>query len=115
MADQMQTQFIDAMADAASNVGHVAVRAAIEVAGLRKAYADHVVLDGIDLCVPEGAVLALLGPNGAGKTTMVRILSTLTAPDAGEVRVAGHDVYSEPTAVRSVIGVTGQFSTVDDY
>jgi ABC-2 type transport system ATP-binding protein len=128
MANHMQTHFIDEtagtvghtstlaeMADGPSNAGHAPVRYAIEVAGLRKSYAEHVVLDGIDLAVPEGSVFALLGPNGAGKTTMVRILSTLTAPDAGEVRVAGHDVHSEPMAVRSVIGVTGQFSAVDDY
>jgi ABC-2 type transport system ATP-binding protein len=87
----------------------------IEVAGLRKSYAGHVVLDGIDLSVPEGSVFSLLGPNGAGKTTMVRILSTLTAADAGEARVAGHDVRTEPMAVRSAIGVTGQFSAVDSY
>ncbi|MBV9280709.1 MAG: ATP-binding cassette domain-containing protein [Chloroflexi bacterium] len=90
-------------------------QAAIEVTGLRKSYADHVVLDGIDLSVPEGTVFALLGPNGAGKTTMVRILSTLTVADAGEVRVGGHDVRREPMAVRSLIGVTGQFSAVDNY
>jgi ABC-2 type transport system ATP-binding protein len=87
----------------------------IEVAGLRKGYAGHVVLDGIDLSVPEGSVFSLLGPNGAGKTTMVRILSTLTVADAGEARVAGYDVRTEPMAVRSVIGVTCQFSAVDNY
>lgn len=90
-------------------------QAAIEVAGLRKSYGDHVVLDRIDLSIPGGAVFAILGPNGAGKTTMVRILSTLTAADEGSVRVAGHDVRREPMAVRSVIGVTGQFSAVDTY
>ncbi|MEV5407900.1 ATP-binding cassette domain-containing protein [Thermopolyspora sp. NPDC052614] len=89
--------------------------AAIEGRGLRKSYGDQVVLDGIDLSVPEGQVFSLLGPNGAGKTTMVRILSTLTSADAGEVRVLGYDVRREPMAVRSVIGVTGQFSAVDNY
>jgi len=89
--------------------------AAIEVRGLRKSFGDHVVLDGIDLTVGAGSVFALLGPNGAGKTTMVRILATLSAADSGEVRVAGHDVVREPLAVRSVIGVTGQFSAVDAY
>jgi ABC-2 type transport system ATP-binding protein len=88
---------------------------AIEVARLRKSYGDHVVLDGVDLSVSEGSVFSLLGPNGAGKTTMVRILSTLTAADSGEVRVAGHDVRRDPMAVRSAIGVTGQFSAVDIY
>jgi ABC-2 type transport system ATP-binding protein len=88
---------------------------AIEVTGLTKAYGEHVVLDGVDLSVREGAVFSLLGPNGAGKTTIVRILSTLTAADAGEARVAGCDVRLEPMAVRSAIGVTGQFSAVDNY
>ena len=86
---------------------------ALRVRGLRKAYGDAVVLDGLDLDVAEGTVLALLGPNGAGKTTTVRILATLLAPDAGEALVAGHDVVRDPAAVRAVIGVTGQFSAVD--
>ena len=73
--------------------------AAIRATGLRKSYGDHVVLDGIDLDVAEGTVFALLGPNGAGKTTMVRILSTLLAPDGGEALVAGHDIRREPDAV----------------
>jgi ABC-2 type transport system ATP-binding protein len=88
-------------------------RSAIEVAGLRKSFGDKVVLDGIDLEVAEGTVFALLGPNGAGKTTMVQILSTLIGADAGELRVAGHDLARDPEAVRSAIGVTGQFSAVD--
>jgi ABC-2 type transport system ATP-binding protein len=87
---------------------------AIEVAGLRKSYGDHHVLDGIDLAVPEGTVYALLGPNGAGKTTAVNILSTLLGPDDGELRVAGHDVRRESDLVRSSIGVTGQFSAIDE-
>jgi len=86
---------------------------AIHVAGLRKSFGENVVLDGIDLDVPEGTVFALLGPNGAGKTTMVRILSTLITADGGEARIAGHDIAREPDAVRSLIGVTGQFSAVD--
>ncbi|WBB74585.1 ATP-binding cassette domain-containing protein [Micromonospora sp. WMMD1128] len=85
----------------------------IAVTGLRKSFGDHVVLDGIDLRVPEGTVFALLGANGAGKTTTVRILSTLLAADGGEARVAGHDLAREPDAVRAAIGVTGQFSAVD--
>ena len=88
-------------------------RMAIEVAGLRKSFGDKVVLDGTDLRVSEGAVFALLGPNGAGKTTMVQILSTLIGADDGELRVAGHDLARDPDAVRSAIGVTGQFSAVD--
>jgi ABC-2 type transport system ATP-binding protein len=86
---------------------------AIAVSGLRKSFGDQVVLDGLDLTVPPGTIFALLGANGAGKTTTVKILSTLIAADAGDVRVAGHDVAREPDAVRAAIGVTGQFSAVD--
>ncbi|MET9906214.1 ATP-binding cassette domain-containing protein [Streptomyces sp. NPDC006476] len=86
---------------------------AIEVTGLSKAYGDKVVLDGIDLSVPRGTIFSLLGPNGAGKTTTVQILSTLIRADAGEARVAGHDVREAPQSVRAAIGVTGQFSAVD--
>src|SRR5690348_4988718 len=85
----------------------------IETRGLRKAFGEHVVLDGIDLNVAEGTIFALLGPNGAGKTTTVHILSTLISADGGEARVAGHDLAREPDAVRAAIGVTGQFSAVD--
>jgi ABC-2 type transport system ATP-binding protein len=88
--------------------------AALRATGLRKSFGDTVALDGIDLCVAEGSVFALLGPNGAGKTTTVQILSTLIDADAGQVLVAGHDPVTEPAAVRSVIGVTGQFSAVDN-
>ncbi|MBJ8343710.1 ATP-binding cassette domain-containing protein [Antrihabitans sp. YC2-6] len=87
---------------------------AIAAAGLRKSYGAKLVLDGIDLHVAEGTIFALLGPNGAGKTTAVQILSTLIEPDAGVVRVAGHDVAADPESVRSAIGVTGQFSAVDN-
>ena len=86
----------------------------ITVTGLRKTYGPSVVLDGIDLCAPPGTVFGLLGPNGAGKTTAVRILSTLLSPDAGTVTIAGHDLALEGDAVRRAIGVTGQFSAVDD-
>ncbi len=88
--------------------------AAISVTGLRKSYADTPVLDGVDFTVTEGTVFALLGPNGAGKTTIVRILSTLIAADAGEMLVSGHDVRTDPDDVRAAIGVTGQFSALDD-
>jgi len=87
---------------------------AITVSGLRKSYGDHVVLDGLDLDVPGGTVFSLLGANGAGKTTTVRILSTLINADGGEARVDGHDIRREPDAVRAAIGVTGQFSAVDN-
>ncbi|MQA94482.1 MAG: ATP-binding cassette domain-containing protein [Streptosporangiales bacterium] len=92
---------------------HPTKRAAISTAGLRKSYGDHLVLDGIDLQVREGTIFALLGPNGAGKTTMVQILSTLIKADAGDIRVAGHDLATDPDAVRAAIGVTGQYSAVD--
>jgi ABC-2 type transport system ATP-binding protein len=87
---------------------------AIRVTGLRKSFGDQVVLNGIDLDVPEGTVFALLGPNGAGKTTTVHILTTLIGADGGEVRVAGHDVARDPDSVRAAIGVTGQLSAVDN-
>ncbi|MDG4786611.1 ATP-binding cassette domain-containing protein [Micromonospora sp. WMMD1102] len=87
---------------------------AITVSGLRKSFGAHVVLDGVDLDVAEGSIFALLGPNGAGKTTTVQILSTLLAADAGELRVAGHDPARHPDRVRAAIGVTGQFSAVDN-
>ncbi|MFF8505278.1 ATP-binding cassette domain-containing protein [Streptomyces anulatus] len=88
---------------------------AITATGLRKSYGDKAVLDGIDLAVPAGTVFALLGPNGAGKTTVVKILSTLISPGAGsgEIRVGGHDLTTDPQAIRAAIGVTGQFSAVD--
>ncbi len=91
----------------------VSAPSAILARGLRKSYGDKVVLDRIDLDVPEGTIFALLGPNGAGKTTAVRILSTYIKADGGEVRIAGHDLVREPDAVRAAIGVTGQFSAVD--
>jgi ABC-2 type transport system ATP-binding protein len=87
---------------------------AIEARGLRKSFGDKVVLDGIDLNVAEGTIFSLLGPNGAGKTTTVHILSTLIGADGGEVRIAGHDPRTEPDPVRAAIGVTGQFSAVDN-
>ena len=71
-------------------------------------------LDGVDLAVPEGTVLGLLGPNGAGKTTTVRILATLLKPDAGSATIAGHDVVREPDAVRSLMGLSGQYAAVDE-
>ena len=89
-------------------------RAAVKTAGLRKSFGNKAVLDGIDLDVPEGTIFALLGPNGAGKTTMVQILSTLIRRDAGEVSVAGFDLDREANAIRAAIGVTGQFSAVDN-
>ena len=87
---------------------------AIVATGLRKSFGDKVVLDGIDLEVGAGTTFSLLGPNGAGKTTTVQIMSTLIHADGGQVRVAGHDVVRDPASVRAAIGVTGQFSAVDN-
>ncbi|MEU6126124.1 ATP-binding cassette domain-containing protein [Streptomyces sp. NPDC047123] len=87
---------------------------AIAVSGLRKAYGDKVVLDGIDLDVATGSVFSLLGPNGAGKTTTVNVLTTLLRADGGTAYVAGHDVATATRQVRSAIGVTGQFAAVDE-
>jgi len=87
---------------------------AITAIGLRKSYRDKLVLDGIDLRIAEGTIFALLGPNGAGKTTTVQILSTLINADDGQVRILGRDLGREPDAVREMIGVTGQFSAVDN-
>jgi ABC-2 type transport system ATP-binding protein len=86
---------------------------AISTRGLRMAFGEHAVLDGIDLDVEPGTVLALLGPNGAGKTTAVHILSTLLPPTGGTATVGGFDVVREPDRVRGLIGMTGQFAAVD--
>ena len=87
---------------------------AIVATGVRKSFGETLVLDGVDVTVDEGTIFALLGPNGAGKTTIVRILTTLLTADAGELRVAGHDLRADPDGVRAAIGVTGQFSALDD-
>jgi ABC-2 type transport system ATP-binding protein len=88
---------------------------AIVVKGLRKSFKKLTVLNGIDLCVKRGTVLALLGPNGAGKTTTIRILSTLLLPDGGQALIHGFDVVREANKVRSLIGLTGQYAAVDEY
>ncbi|MGI8682100.1 MAG: ATP-binding cassette domain-containing protein [Mycobacteriales bacterium] len=87
---------------------------AILAEGLHKRYGEVVALDGVDLAVPEGTVLGLLGPNGAGKTTAVRVLTTLTKPDAGRAEVAGLDVVRDPARVRTLIGLAGQYAAVDE-
>ncbi|HET6500713.1 MAG TPA: ATP-binding cassette domain-containing protein [Amycolatopsis sp.] len=87
---------------------------AVSVRGLVKHYGATRALDGVDLEIRSGQVLGLLGPNGAGKTTTVRILTTLLRPDSGEAWVAGHDVLSEPDAVRRSIGLSGQYAAVDE-
>ncbi|MFJ4011034.1 ATP-binding cassette domain-containing protein [Streptomyces sp. NPDC090026] len=88
--------------------------AAIEVAGLCKRFGSVTALDNLELSVPEGTVHGLLGPNGAGKTTAVRVLSTLLSPDEGKAEVFGLDVRDNPLSVRSIIGLTGQYTAVDD-
>jgi ABC-2 type transport system ATP-binding protein len=87
---------------------------AIAASAVMKSFGQAVVLDDVDLKVAEGTIFGLLGPNGAGKTTIVRILSTLIAADAGEIQVAGCSVERDPDGVRAAIGVTGQFSAVDE-
>jgi ABC-2 type transport system ATP-binding protein len=93
----------------------VLVTEAVIAEGLVKTYGSVRALDGLDLAVPEGSVLALLGPNGAGKTTCVRVLTTLLRPDAGRAVVAGIDVLRRPRDVRAVIGLSGQYAAVDEY
>ncbi|WP_024877084.1 daunorubicin resistance protein DrrA family ABC transporter ATP-binding protein [Saccharomonospora piscinae] len=87
---------------------------AVRARGLVKTYGSTRALGGVDLDIPTGQVLGLLGPNGAGKTTTVRILTTLLKPDAGQATVAGHDVVTEPDAVRQSIGLSGQYAAVDE-
>lgn len=88
--------------------------AAIETSGLVKVFGKTRAVDGVDLVVPGGAVYGFLGPNGAGKTTTIRMLATLLRPDSGTATVLGHDVVREPDAVRSRVGLTGQFASVDE-
>ncbi len=91
---------------------------AVEAFGLVKHFTTHKTVtkavDGIDLSIEEGTVYGVLGPNGAGKTTAVRMLATLLRPDSGEARVLGHDVVRDADAVRGVVGLTGQFASVDE-
>ncbi len=87
---------------------------AIESEGLAKRFGETVALAGVDLHVPTGSVLGLLGPNGAGKTTAVRIFATLLLPDAGRAQVGGFDVVADAHRVRSIIGLTGQYASVDE-
>ncbi len=89
-------------------------RPAILAESLSKAFGPIKALDGVNVSVQPGTVMAMLGPNGAGKTTLVRILATLMRPDAGRAEVAGHDVIREAKAVRSLIGLTGQYAAVDE-
>lgn len=90
--------------------GHLAV----EARGLVKTFGDHRAVDGVDLNVPAGSIYGVLGPNGAGKTTTIRMLATLLRPDAGSARIFGYDVAKDSQIVRQLIGVTGQYASVDE-
>ncbi|WP_035126127.1 daunorubicin resistance protein DrrA family ABC transporter ATP-binding protein [Conexibacter woesei] len=87
---------------------------AIEARGLAKRFGDTQALDGVDLDVAPGTILGVLGPNGAGKTTAVRVLATLLKPDAGTARIGGYDVVADAPRVRQLIGLTGQYASVDE-
>ncbi|HVV67096.1 MAG TPA: ATP-binding cassette domain-containing protein [Candidatus Saccharimonadales bacterium] len=87
---------------------------AVEAKGLVKVFGDNRAVDGIDLHVPTGSIYGVLGPNGAGKTTTINMLATLMKPDGGSARVFGHDVEEEAQIVRQLIGVTGQYASVDE-
>ncbi|MCX5041745.1 ATP-binding cassette domain-containing protein [Aldersonia sp. NBC_00410] len=91
-----------------------ATQFAVEAEGLVKTFGEQRAVDGVSLTVPTGSVYGVLGPNGAGKTTTIRMLATLLRPDAGNARIFGYDVVREPTAVRSLVGVTGQYASVDE-
>ncbi len=87
---------------------------AVEAKGLVKVFGDNRAVDGVDLFVPTGSIYGVLGPNGAGKTTTINMLATLLEPDGGRAKVFGHDVEEEPQIVRQLIGVTGQYASVDE-
>ncbi|WP_291037034.1 ATP-binding cassette domain-containing protein [Herbiconiux sp.] len=87
---------------------------AVEAHGLVKVFGDNRAVDGVDLSVRTGTVYGVLGPNGAGKTTTIRMLATLLKPDGGDATVFGHDIRREPQIVRQLIGVTGQYASVDE-
>ncbi|QGG57225.1 ATP-binding cassette domain-containing protein [Paenibacillus sp. B01] len=87
---------------------------AVEARGLVKQFGDNRAVDGVDLKVRAGSIYGVLGPNGAGKTTTIRMLATLLRPDAGEARIFGVDVMQKPQQVRQLIGVTGQYASVDE-
>jgi ABC-2 type transport system ATP-binding protein len=87
---------------------------AIDARGLVKTFGDNRAVDGVDLRVPVGSIYSVLGPNGAGKTTTINMLATLLKPDAGSAKIFGHDIQEEPQVVRQLIGVTGQYASVDE-
>ena len=87
---------------------------AVEAQGLIKTFGDHRAVDGVDLKVPTGSIYGVLGPNGAGKTTTIRMLATLLRPDSGEAKIFGYDAAKDSQIVRQLIGVTGQYASVDE-
>ena len=87
---------------------------AVETRGLAKAFGATRAVDGVDLMVPLASIYGLLGPNGAGKTTVIRMLATLTLPDAGRAHVLGYDLVGEVDAIRSRVSLMGQFASVDE-
>ncbi|MFZ2056177.1 MAG: ATP-binding cassette domain-containing protein [Acidimicrobiales bacterium] len=101
-------------ADQAGPDSSLSVSVAVEARGLTKLFGTNRAVDAIDLTVMEGEIFGVLGPNGAGKTTMLNMLATLLPIDSGEARIFGHDVRSQGHAVRQLIGVTGQFASVDE-
>ncbi|MGB3573728.1 MAG: ATP-binding cassette domain-containing protein [Phormidesmis sp.] len=92
----------------------IAVIPIVEVKQLTKRFGETAVLRGVNLSAERGTVLGVLGPNGAGKTTVINCLTTLLRPDGGTATIAGYDVVRQPEAVRSLIGLTGQFAAVDE-
>lgn len=86
----------------------------VEVLNLHKSFKNHKVLNNVSFSIKKGSIFALLGQNGAGKTTIIKILSTLLAPDGGQVNVCGFDVKTQGRHVRRSIGLTGQYASVDD-
>jgi len=92
----------------------MATEYAVEATGLQKRFGDNKAVDGVTLKVPTGMIYGVLGPNGAGKTTTINMLATLLKLDGGTAKIFGHDVATEPQIVRQLIGVTGQFASVDE-
>jgi ABC-2 type transport system ATP-binding protein len=95
-------------------VGNIVSKLAIEAQGLVKVFGKLRAVDGVDIVVPAGQIVGVLGPNGAGKTTTINMLTTLLKPDAGTAQIFGHDVVKQAKEVRHLIGLTGQFATIDE-
>ncbi len=104
----------DCNGHSAQNDGPHSGTAAVEARGLTKMFGTNCAVDGIDLTVKEGEIFGVLGPNGAGKTTMLNMLATLLPIDGGEAKIFGYDIRREGHAVRQLIGVTGQYASVDE-